>query len=303
MKANLATGAFLAVALHLCTAGTAQAQEREVAIGDRIDRRIERDAERELDEAVARAGRTGGPATAFTFSLSTPGYWANNVDYADTGGRSDFHINPTADFAVRHDTGNGLVIDAAVTASTDQYLEHEDVNGSFLGLRLQASLKNGIGNFTPFVRYQPRLSYDDGDFGGDSATTHNFTLGGSMPLGSSTRVKSKLNVSATRREASNASAERWQTGATLTFSGDITPNRLGWSLSQGLEGRFFDGGANDGREDIYSLTSAGLTIPITKQLELTPVELSLEWNESNRLNRDYLVLSVGIGLSISFSTP
>jgi hypothetical protein len=273
------------------------AQEREVARGDRIDFRSDRVTDERLSAALdtARENRAGdAPVTVTSFTLSVPVYWTNNADYADEGGRSDFHLNPTAQFAVRHEE-RGMRIDARLTASSDQYIEHEDNNASFMALRLQASAPDAMGKFTPYARYQPRLSFGDGEFGGDSSTTHDFTVGASGALSSA----AKLDLFGTRREATVVTAERWQTGATLTFSGNTGSENLGWSLSQGLQGRFFTGGTNDGRKDIYSITSAGLTLSMG-DVEITPAELSLEWNNSNRANRDYLVLSVGAGISLTF---
>jgi len=106
-----------------------------------------------------------------------------------------------------------------------------------------------------------------------------------------------------RRDASNSVANRNQAGISLLFLGDFVPDKVSWSLSQAAQARHYTGGANEGRDDLNFVTSAGVSVVLSKLFSLE-VNASFEHNSSDRTGKDYSVFDIGpsIVLSVPFGS-
>jgi hypothetical protein len=295
-------GAALLAALPSIAA--AQASDR----ADRIDRRLDRLSRTQTEALSSRAlGPIGVTAPAqdddsIVFSLAAPFAWTDNAGYEDEDGTSAFHVSPAAQVkAVK--TLKRIVLEGRATISSDIYSRAEENNLSFLQARFQLSLPGtGASATTPYVRYQPRAEYSDAVFGKYDSTLHDLSAGVTATVAKLLPVPVAVEAFVLRRESSRAERERWQPGITLSAEGAFRNPALGWLVEQSVQARLFTGGTNDGRNDVYASTYAALnwTPKSAPRLEVTLIEATAEWNDSDAAGRDYFVLNIGAGFTARF---
>lgn len=249
------------------------------------------------------------PSSTVTFSLTAPFAWTNNAGYDDDDGKSAFHVSPAAQVKATKKLRK-VTLEGRASIGSDIYSRAEENNLSILQARFQLSVpdaiplgrKPGSPAFTPYFRYRPKVEFSDAFFGKYDNTIHELSLGATTDISDLLPEPVSLELFVLRRESPDAVRERWQPGITVSMEGSFRDQNLGWSLEQSIQGRFFTGGTNDGREDLYSSTTAGITWKPSEDSpwKVTLVEATLEWNSSNFADRDYLVLNIGGGLSASF---
>ena len=276
----------------------ANAQDDTAA--DRADARIanfDRPIAEPRPSGLAGEGAVKVPPP-FTFSFALPLTYNTNIDLADSGGRSDFHVNPQAVLDYRQQTGKVRIF-AKVAADMDEYFKHEDAGASTLVGRIGLKLVPATSSFSPYIHYTPALVFGR-RFRDHQLTLHTFVLGygGKVELGS---VVLKPDFQLVRREATNVEAERNQVNGSVTLAGDIVPDRVSWSLGQSIQFRHYTGGNNEGRDDLYLATSAGISVALNSKVAVE-FNLNFEHNSSDRSGKDYSAFDIGpsIGLSIPF---
>lgn len=291
----------------------ARAQSADAA-GDRISRQLERITVPKRQRAAPQIGPDGSvPLSAsfeiprtedVTFTLSAPVAWTNNAGYAENNGRSSFHVTPAAQVrAWKHLQNSSLVLEGRATVASDIYSRAEENNLSFLQARFEARLEGALGHgWTPYARYQPRVEFSDAQFSKFDSTLHDFTIGATGTLKPESGLPVQVTVFIMRREATKPARERYQPGLTLGIGRHFGESAFSWSLEQSVQGRFFTGGANDGREDFYASTEAALkwTPRDGSPWEISLLDATLELNSSNFAQHDYAVLNVGTKVALTF---
>lgn len=281
----------------MCVPQVAAAQASDTA-ADRADARLAR-LDRDRSERVERFPAADGAAPAakppFSLSITVPFAYNSNVENAGSGRKDAFHTNPSAVIDYRQQTGR-LRLFARVGTDADAYTEHSENNASSLfgriGMRLHA---DELGSAKPYLQYAPVAIYGS-RFRDHQLTLHTVTLGagGEIPVGASSL---SYDVNVARREATAAAAERTQVSGSAELSGDFVPDKLGWSIGARVQGRFYTGGTNDGRNDVNFNATAGVSLPLSESIGLD-IGITLERNSSNRDGKDYTTLDVGPSLRL-----
>jgi hypothetical protein len=281
------------------TASNAYAQDDTAA--ERADARLarlEKAPELRIRPGLACEGQLPPP---FTFTLTVPITYNTNIDNSETDRRRDFHTNPSGQFDYMQQSGTIRPF-VRLIADADEYFEHEENGASTIIGRIGVRLVDPkLGAFVPYVHYTQALVFGR-HFDDHQLTLHTFVagIGGKVPLGN---VVMRPDFQIARREATNALAERHQAGATVTFLGDLVPDKVSWSLAQAVQLRHYTGGANEGRDDLNFTTSAGLSVAVSELISLE-LNASFEHNNSDRTAKDYSVFDFGpsIVLSVPFGS-
>jgi len=274
------------------------------AQADRLDRQLDRIAT-PPPATPALVGLVDGglpppqfPQDQVTFIALFPVMWTSNAGYADDDPETAAHGTPSLELRASR-TYRRLRLEGRAALSSDIYSRAEENNLSFVRLRFEIGATDpGPLNFVPYLRYQPVVEFSDAHLGDYSKTKHDFSIGAVNKF-----TGGNLRLFATRRESTDPNAERFQLGGQLTFEGPLGSNpRWSWSFVQSLEARFFTGGTNDGRRDIYA--SANGTISwrrsSTSAWTFNALDVTAEWNQSDVAGRDYFVVNAGSSISFRF---
>ncbi|HEV7658918.1 MAG TPA: hypothetical protein VGO55_03645 [Allosphingosinicella sp.] len=295
----------LAAAACLAWPTALSAQESD-ARTDRLERQIDRVAtQTRAEEETERAGLESlapQPVSKLNFIVLLPVSWTNNAGYAEDDGETAVHATPSFEMRASR-TSPGLRLEARATIASDNYSRVEDNNLSFLRFRFEiGGVEPGPLNFVPYARYQPVVEFSDAHLGDYSKTKHDFSIGGvnSFKVGD---AGGTVRLFVTRRESTDPNAERFQLGGQVALEGPLAAaSHWGWSATQGLEARFFTGGTNDGRTDIYVSTNGTISWRPTPESSWTfnALDVTVEWNRSDVADRDYFVVNAGSSISFRF---
>jgi hypothetical protein len=281
------------VGLALSSAAVVNAEPSDRA--DRVLRQLDR-AERRAPEPPLAFDGAAPDKTSIKFILTLPADWTNNAAYADVDPASDVHFAPSGQFRATK-TFKDVELHVRGTASSDIYVEEDTNNLSFFSIRAEArGTRPLVFGAVPYARYEPRVEYSDGEFDTHDRTLHEFTLGARRDAG-----LGELELFVRRRESNSTSAERTVIGGAFAVERPLKNAQWAISFDAGLQGRFFTGSTNDGREDVYvSSTIAASWTSKNERFSVTPLEVEVEYNQSNRADRDYFVINVGPVLSLVF---
>lgn len=278
----------------LLLASAAAAQGGDTA-AERADARLNRLDRPERLEPPALRGEAGKPP--FTFTLTAPFTFNSNVENASANTKSAFHANPSARLDWKQQSGTVRFF-GRIVADADYYTRYKENDASTLSARFGFRIvKDSLKGVTPYAHYTPVIVYGR-SFGDHQLTLHTLAAGvrADFKIG---KLAAGADVQVARREATLAAAEQNRVTLALDVGGDIVPDRLSWSVSHTFQGRLYTGGANDGRDDINFLTTAGLTWTIGRAtLELGA---TFERNASNRAGKDYSTFDAGP--SLTFAVP
>jgi hypothetical protein len=304
------TSPLLILGLALCPIASLASSPASAAPVDRAADRVDR-IDRQLDRASRPAPAPQPPiplpkgligtatkSPEVTFTLQAPVAWTNNASYDENDGTSAIHFSPAAQVkAVKY--FKRVTLEGRASVGTDVYSRAKENNLSFTQLRFQLSLPDaGPLGMTPYLRYQPRVEFSDAGFGKYADTLHDFSVGLTRDIGKITSI----DVYVRRRESPTPEIEMYRPGIDISFQGDFKNKHWSWSLDQAVEGRFYTGGSNRKRSDVYSSTEAtiGWKPKANSPFALNLLDVVLEWNQSNFAGKDYVVLNVGLGFTATF---
>jgi hypothetical protein len=287
----------LALALYASCPTALQAQGND-AQADRIDSQLDRVPTRLPDQIFAFDG-AAPPTSTITLVAILPVKWTNNAGYAQDDEEEAAHATPSLEMrAVR--TSTSLRLEGRASISTDAYTRAEENNLSLLRFRVElGGRQTNVLGMLPYIRYQPVIEFSDAHLGTYSKTKHDFSIGGVRTI----RPGTEFRLFATRRESTDPNSERFQLGMSLTIKGPLSQDeRWSWSVAPGLESRFFTGGTNDGRTDIYLSTEAAISWAPKSDSPWTfnALTATVERNLSDAAGRDYFVLNIGSSISVTF---
>lgn len=284
----------------LCGAQAAQAQDADTSV-QRIERRL--DALDNIDDiepamVLGLDGSAPPKPKEFEFSIKIPFTYNSNVENSDLGRKQAFHAVPTLQLNWRK--SEGLIRPfARLHLDGDFYTRHSENDGSNALARFGIKIvEPGLGNTAPYLHYTPALVYDK-FFENHLVTVHNFTAGVTTKFDLKPATLT-IDVQAMRREATVNTIEQNRFGTTVQLSGDINDS-LSWAVDQTVQGRFYNGGSSDGREDVNFLSNVGLTWAVAKNRAID-FGISFERNESNRFGKSYSTWDIGptVGLAWQF---
>lgn len=281
-----------ALASALCTApALAQSEDSIVEHADSRDlRRDQQDEEEEKRYALA------GGTRDFTVTVTLPFSYNSNIEGAPSGERDAFHANPSIELEWERNLG-GAIVFALAGADQDLYSRFTANNGASLWGAFGILGDEAELGFEPYVEYAP-VSIHESGFGSHLVTLHDlkfglnktFALGGSLGL--------TANAEFRRREATSANSEQNRVGGSIELSGDIAAD-LGWSVEQYVQGRFFTGGTNTGRNDFYLASRAALSWFPTSAIDVD-FTVFFEHNDSNRPDREFSTWDIGPSVAFAF---
>jgi len=293
------------VGVALCTGCPAvlHAQGSD-AQADRIDSLLDRIPTRQPPQFFVALDGAAAPTTSFTLVAALPAKWTNNAGYANDNEQAAFHLTPSLEMRATRTSAN-VRLEGRASISTDIYSRAEENNLSLLRFRFEVGGRRpSILNMVPYIRYQPVIEYSDAHLGTYSKTKHDFSIGGVRSLQADERLSADLRVFATRREATDPNSERIQLGLSLTMKGPLSRNnpQWSWSVVPGVESRFFTGGTNDGRSDIYLSTEAAISWSPKPDSpwSVNVLSVTVEKNISDVAGRDYFVANIGSSVSFTF---
>jgi hypothetical protein len=284
----------------LCGAPAVQAQDVDTSV-QRTEKRI--DALDKIDDPapamiVGLDGTAPPKPKEFEFSIAVPFTYNSNVENADLGRKQAFHGVPMMQLDWRKSTGVVRPF-ARIHLDGDFYTRRSENDGSTALARVGIKIVDPkLGDTAPYIHYTPALIYDK-FFGDHLVTLHNFAAGVTTKFDLKPTVLT-IDVQAARREATLETVEQNRFGATVKLSGDIN-DRLSWAIDQTVQGRFYTGGASDGRKDVNFVTNAGLSWVLAENGGFD-FGIAFERNDSNRVGKSYSTWDIGptIGFAWKF---
>ena len=299
-------GALFLVAAALPFPTSAWAQDRDDLSIDRILQDLDQDRPAAATEVEAASLDDGTVAakTNVDFQAALGAAYTSNAALAEDNEVDDFHLTSTGRVDFSHTPAHAadsrhVTFGLRAQATSDDFAEYDDFTNSFLAFRARVDVIPGRPGFTWYAAYAPRLQYA-GTFTGYDRTIHDFTIGARREWTLSNGMKIELDAFAMRREATVATAEQFRGSATVTASGGLLP-QFAWFLEPNIQGRFYTGGTNDGRDDhSLSLTAGIKWSPIRAPTAAVKLSTSVERSDSNFADRDYFVWNVGLTAAFGF---
>jgi hypothetical protein len=271
---------------------TAVAQTAESTV-QRADFRLGRTDKPEVEPSF----RDFGTAKPFQLTFTLPITYNTNVENSPTKQKQSPHFVPTLQMDWKKSEGTVRPF-FRVKADSDFYTKHSDNDGATFSGRMGIKVFDPtLGKLVPYIHYSPVLIFERG-FKSHQVTLHSFTAGaaGKFTLG---QTELGVDFQGARREATLRNFELNRAGLTVSLSGDITPDKLSWSVDQSVNGKFYTGGTNKGRHDTNFITNAGLSWSIGTS-RTVDLGVSFEHNSSNRVGKNYSAWDIGPSLGLAW---
>jgi len=232
----------------------------------------------------------------FSFSVSLPFTYNSNVENVPTAALSAFHTNPSVSLAWKK--SDGIVRPYLLSvADVDLYTRHSDNNASTFVSRVGVEVRpKNLGGVVPYVQYTPVIVFE-GAYNNHVVTLHDFEVGVKKTFAFE-KTRFSLDIDFVRREATAAAAERSQLSTSLLLVGTITDS-ISWSIGQRIQGRFYSGGSNDGRDDINLRSTASLAYKVDDNFSLS-AGLKFDKNFSNFPTKEFSKIDIGPTVNVRF---